>query len=97
MAVAYDTTEGAGAKDIKVLTWAALKAAGSEGIDALGIIGFLQEDAVVVENGQATGSVVVKGEIYGYMLGDTADDASAISAAVKAMSQKNGLSIRVVD
>lgn len=97
MAVAYDTTEGAGAKDIKVLTWAALKAAGSEGIDALGIIGFLQEDAVVVENGQATGSVVVKGEIYGYMLGDTAEDAAAISAAVKAMSQKNGLSIRVVD
>ena len=74
------------------------------GIDSLGIIGFLQEDVpVIVHSGTpntynyATGNVVVKGEIYGYMLGDTVEQAAAVSAAVKSMTQKNGLSIRVVD
>ena len=57
-----------------------------------------KEDVVIKDsNTYATANVVVKGEIYGYMLGDTVTDATAISAAVKGMTQKNGLSIRVVD
>ena len=48
-------------------------------------------------NTVCTGNVIVKGEIYGYMLGDTQSDASTIAAAVKGMTQKNGLNIRVVD
>ena len=64
----------------------------------MNIIGFLQEDVPVKDaNTFATANVVVKGEIYGYMLGDTVTDATAISAAVKGMTQKNGLAIRVVD
>jgi hypothetical protein len=99
MAVVKDTTEGADDKDIKVLTWAQVKSAISgSGIDSLNIIGFLQEDAPITDaNTIATGNVIVKGEIYGYMLGDTASDAATIAAAVKGMTQKNGLSIRVVD
>jgi hypothetical protein len=45
----------------------------------------------------ATGNVIVKGEIYGYMLGDTQEHAATIAAAVKGMAQKNGLNIRVID
>jgi hypothetical protein len=99
MAVVKDTTQGADDKDIKVLTWAQVKSAISgSGIDSLNIIGFLQEDAPITDaNTIATGNVIVKGEIYGYMLGDTASDAATIAAAVKGMTQKNGLSIRVVD
>lgn len=68
------------------------------GIDSLGIIGFLQEDVPVISaDTLATGNVIVKGEIYGYMLGDTQEDAATISAAVKGMAQKNGLNIRVID
>ena len=100
MAIVKDTTSGADEKDIKVLTWAQLKSAisGEGGIDSLGIIGFLQEDVPVIDaNTIATGNVIVKGEIYGYMLGDTQADATAIAAGVKGMTQKNGLSIRVVE
>ena len=100
MAVVKDTASGADEKDIKVLTWAQLKTAisGEGGIDSLGIIGFLQEDVPVQSaNTIATGNVIVKGEIYGYMLGDTQADAAAIAAGVKGMTQKNGLSIRVVE
>ena len=99
MAVVYDTTPGADAKDIKVLTWAQLKSAISgSGIDSLNIIGFLQEDVRILSASTiATGNVIVKGEIYGYMLGDTQSDATTIASAVKGMTQKNGLSIRVVD
>ena len=99
MAIVKDSTQGADEKDVKVLTWAQLKAAISgSGIDSLGIIGFLQEDVPVIDgNTIATGNVIVKGEIYGYMLGDTQSDAATIAAAVKGMTQKNGLSIRVVD
>ena len=68
------------------------------GIDSLGIIGFLQEDVPVTSASTvATGNVIVKGEIYGYMLGDTQENAATIAAAVKGMAQKNGLNIRVVD
>jgi hypothetical protein len=99
MAIVKDTAVDADEKDIKVLTWAQLKAgiAGS-GIDSLGIIGFLQED-VPVASAQTIGTanVIVKGEIYGYMLGGTPEDADIIAPAVKGMTQKNGLNIRVVD
>ena len=100
MAIVKDTAQGADEKDIKVLTWAQLKTAiaGEGGIDSLGIIGFLQEDVPVLSASTiATGNVIVKGEIYGYMLGDTQADAAAIAAGVKGMTQKNGLNIRVVD
>lgn len=100
MAIVKDASNGADEKDIKVLTWAQLKAgiAGEGGIDSLGIIGFLQEDVPVLSaNTIATGNVIVKGEIYGYMLGDTQADAATIAAAVKGMAQKNGLNIRVVE
>ncbi len=73
--------------------------------DGLNIIGFLQEDVPVYQHGTSgsytynygTGNVVVKGEIYGYMLGDDAETAATVAGAIKAMSQKNGLSIRVID
>ena len=100
MAIVKDASNGADEKDIKVLTWAQLKAgiAGEGGIDSLGIIGFLQEDVPVLSaNTIATGNVIVKGEIYGYMLGDTQADAATIAAAVKGMAQKNGMNIRVVE
>lgn len=100
MAIVKDTANGADEKDIKVLTWAQLKTgiSSQSGIDSLNIIGFLQEDVPVTSaNTVATGNVIVKGEIYGYMLGDTQADAATISAAVKGMTQKNGLNIRVVD
>ena len=96
-AVIKDTDGGADAKDIKVLSWATVKAAVGN-IDSLSIIGFLQEDVPVKDAYTfATGNVIVKGEIYGYMLGETEADATAIAAAVKGMTQKNGLNIRVVD
>lgn len=68
------------------------------GIDSLGIIGFLQEDVPVTSAATVcTGNVIVKGEIYGYMMGDTPETAAAVAAAVKGMTQKNGLNIRVVE
>ena len=100
MAIVKDTASGADEKDVKVLTWAQLKsgAAGEGGIDSLGIIGFLQEDVPVQSaNTFATANVIVKGEIYDYMLGDTLADAATIAAAVKGMTQKNGMNIRVVE
>jgi len=100
MAIVKDATAGADEKDIKVLTDAQLLAgiAAEGGIDSLGIIGFLQEDVPVTSASTvATGNVIVKGEIYGYMLGDTQAHAATIAAAVKGMAQKNGLNIRVVD
>ena len=67
------------------------------GIDSLGIIGFLQEDVPVTSSATVcTGNVIVKGEIYGYMMGDTPETAAAVAAAVKGMTQKNGLNIRVI-
>jgi hypothetical protein len=96
MAVVKDTASGADEKDIKVLKWSDIT--GAESIDSLGIIGFLQEDVPVLSaQTVATGNVIVKGEIYGYMLGDTQATATAVAAAVKGMTQKNGLNIRVVD
>ena len=102
MAVVKDTTSGADVRDVKVLTWAQIKTAvtgqSPAGIDSLNIIGFLKEDVPVIDAyTQATGNVIVKGEIYGYMLGDSQEDAATISAAVKGMTQKNGLNIRVVE
>lgn len=109
MAVAYDTSNGADARDVVVLTWAQIKTAitgqSPAGIDSLNIIGFTQEDVPVYQHGSGnsatynygTCNIVVKGEIYGYMLGATVADAATISAAVKGMTQKNGLSIRVID
>ena len=59
-------------------------------VDTLGINAFSQEDVPVADaNTQGTVNAIVKGEIYGYMLGDAAE-------AIAGMSQKNGLSIRVV-
>ena len=107
MAVVKDTASGADIRDVKVLTWAQLKTGASAegGLDSLGIIGFTQEDVPVYQHGTGasatynygTCNIIVKGEIYGYMLGGTVAEAHAISAAVKAMTQKNGLSIRVID
>ena len=102
MPVVKDTALGADEKDIKVLTWAQVKAAITgetpAGIDSLNIIGFLQEDAPVLSAQTiATGTVIVKGEIYDYMLGDNLQDAATIAAAIKGMSQKNGMAIRVVE
>jgi len=108
MAVVKDTASGADIRDVKVLTWARLKAGASAdgGIDSHGsIIGFTQEDVPVYQHGTGasatynygTCNIIVKGEIYGYMLGETVADAATISAAVKDMTQKNGLSIRVID
>lgn len=102
MALAYDTTSGADKRDVNVVTWAAIKTAvtgqSPAGIDSLNIIGFLQEDVRITDaNTVATANIVVKGEIYGYMLGDTVTDAATISAAIKGMTQKNGLAIRVID
>lgn len=73
--------------------------------DGLNIIGFLQEDTPVYQHGTSgsytynygTGNIIVKGEIYGYMLGDTAEQAAAVAAAIKGMTQKNGMAIRVID
>ena len=97
MAIVKDTDGAADEKDIKVLTWAQVKAAVGN-IDSLNIIGFLQEDVPVIgATTVATGNVIVKGEIYGYMLGDNQSDAASIAAAIKGMTQKNGLNIRVVD
>ena len=96
MAIVKDNTPGADEQDYKALSWATVKAAVGN-IDSLGIIGFLQEDAPVLSaSTYATCTVIVKGEIYGYMLGDTQEDATAIAAAIKGMTQKNGLNIRVV-
>ncbi len=102
MAIVKDSTSGADERDIKVLTWAQIKAAvtgeNPAGIDSLGIIGFLQEDVPVANaNTVGTANIIVKGEIYGYMLGDTAADAAIIAEAIKGMTQKNGLSIRVIE
>ncbi len=109
MAVVKDTTSGADARDVKVLTWAQIKTAitgqSPAGIDSLNIIGFTQEDVPVFSKtvsgstvyNYGTCNIVVKGELYGYMLGATVTDATAISAAVKGMTQKNGLAIRVID
>lgn len=107
MAVVKDTASGADIRDVKVLTWAQLKTGASAegGLDSLSIIGFTQEDVPVYQHGTGgsatynygTCNIIVKGEIYGYMLGGTVADAATISAAVKAMTQKNGLSIRVID
>lgn len=108
MAVVKDTTSGADERDVKILTWAQIKTAvtgqSPAGIDSLNIIGFTQEDVPVIQHGtggsatynDGTCNVVVKGEIYGYMLGGTVTDAATISAAIKGMTQKNGLSIRVI-
>lgn len=73
--------------------------------DGLNIIGFLQEDVPVYQHGTVgnytynygTGNVIVKGEIYGYMMGDTVTNATSVKAAIKAMTQKNGMAIRVID
>lgn len=97
MAVVKSTDDGADEKDIKVLTWAQLLAGASD-IDSLGIIGFLQEDAPIIDaNTKATGNIIVKGEIYAYMFGENLEDAATIAEAVKGMTQKNGLNIRVVE
>lgn len=100
MAIVKDTASGADIQDYKVLKWSDVTtaASGQDGVDSLGIVGFLQEDVPVKDaNTYGTCTVIVKGEIYGYMLGDTEQEATAVSAAIKGMSQKNGLNIRVVD
>lgn len=77
------------AKTAKVLKASAITA---ESVATLGINGFSDRDIPVASaNTFATVNAVVKGEIYGYMLGD------AVEAAIKAMPQPNGMSIRVVD
>ena len=73
--------------------------------DGLNIIGFIQEDVPVIVHGAVgsetynygTCNIIVKGELYGYMLGSTVTQATTVKAALKAMTQKNGLSIRIID
>lgn len=91
--------EDADEKDINVLKWQEIiDSADSDGVDSLNILGFLQEDVPVKDvNTYATGNIIVKGEIYGYMLGDTPTEAGNVAPMIKLMTQKNGLSIRVVD
>ena len=91
--------EDADEKDVNVLQWQEiLDSADSGGVDSLNILGFLQEDVPVKDvNTYATGNIIVKGEIYGYMLGDTPTEANSVAPMIKLMTQKNGLSIRVVD
>lgn len=94
--IVKDTTSGADEKDVKILKWSELQAA--ENVDSLGIIGFLQEDIRITSAYTiATANVIVKGEIYGFMMGDTPAMATANAAKVKTMTQKNGLGIRVVE
>lgn len=103
MAVAKSTASGADERDITVIPWASI--ASAESVDSLNIIGFLQEDTPVYTHGSGasatynygTGNIVVKGEIYGYMLGDTQAQATSVAAKIKGMTQKNGLSIRVIE
>lgn len=60
-------------------------------VNTLGINGFLKEDAPVVDNKTvATGTVVVDGDLYGYMFDD------AVLTKLKKMSQLNGMKIRFV-
>lgn len=103
MAVAKSTASGADERDITVIPWASI--ASAESVDSLNIIGFLQEDTPVYTHGSGasatynygTANIVVKGEIYGYMLGDTQAQATSVAAKIKGMTQKNGLSIRVIE
>lgn len=98
MALVEDTTAGADTHDYKALPWSALLTAISgAGIDSLGIVGFLKEDVRII-NGNTFGTVtnVYDGELYAHMCGDTPENAVTISNAIKAMTQKNGMSIRIV-
>lgn len=62
----------------------------TEDVNTLGINAFSQEDVPVSDaNTLGTVNAIVKGEIYNYALGDAA-------SAIEGMTQKNGLSIRVV-
>ncbi len=79
-----------GAKTITVVTDEQITAA--EDINTLGINGFLKEDRPVENaNTIATGTVVVDGDLYGFMFPD------AILAKLKNMNQKNGMKIRFVN
>ena len=104
--VAYSTEQNADARDIVAIPFSDLADESDDaGVSSLNIIGFLQEDVPVIKHGTgggatynyASGNVIVKGEIYGYMLGTTQEEATAAAAAVKLLTQKNGLSIRVID
>lgn len=98
MAIVKDTSEGANDCDVKALKWADITAAAKgNGIDSLGIMGFLLKD-VTIRDGkvQGTATIIVEGEIYGYMMGNTPAVAEIVAAAVKGMTQKNGMAIRVV-
>lgn len=77
------------ANTIKVIKDSEITAAAD--VNTLGINGFLKEDAPVVDNKTvATGTVVVDGDLYGYMFDD------AILTKLKKMNQPNGLKIRFV-
>lgn len=56
------------AKTITPITNTAITSASD--VSALGINGFLQEDVVLAEDAQYTGTVVYRGELYSFMLGD---------------------------
>lgn len=82
--------------DTSAKTAKVLKASDFSGESASTLIatinGFSDRDIPVTDaNTVATVNAVVKGEIYGYMLGDT------VSKAIKGMTQLNGMAIRVVD
>jgi len=99
MAVVKDDTQGADEQDYKALKWSDITtAAAGSGVDTLGIIGFLQEDVPVINADTfATCTVIKKGEIYGYMLGDTPEQAAAVATALKGMTVKlNGPKVEIV-
>lgn len=103
--VALSTADNADERDIVAIPFATIadiydgsdESGEASSIDELNIIGFLQEDVPATATNYGTGNVIVKGEIYGYMLGKTKNEADAVKAAVKTMTQKNGMSIRVID
>lgn len=77
------------ANTIKVIKDSEITAAAD--VNTLGINGFLKEDAPIVDkNTVATGTVVVDGDLYGYMFDE------AVLAKLKKMTQLNGMKIRFV-
>lgn len=77
------------ANTIKVIKDSEITAAAD--VNTLGINGFLKEDAPVADNKTvATGTVVVDGDLYGYMFDD------AVLTKLKKLNQTNGMKIRFV-
>lgn len=77
----YDDAANDGGKKIVAYTDAQVSAADTaEKLAALGINGYLQEDARILDaNTVATGTVIYAGEIYEYMLGSKASQLKGLT------------------